>query len=93
MPHDILEEVRRMNRSAQQPEYAYSVKIETSTQSANIPIAFMTRQQLENFLQIDFKRLVERAGISGARIYVERANTADYEKVLGEIAACLRPNG
>ena len=92
MPHDILEEARRVNRAMQQPEYAYSVKIETSTQSANIPIAFMTQSQLENFLQTDFKQLVKRAGIKGARIYIERAPTADYEKVLGEIADCLRPN-
>ena len=90
MPLGTLEEVRRMNRAMQQPEYAYHVKIETSTQSANIPIAFMTREQLENFLQFDFKRLVQAAGVKGARIYVERANTADYERVLGEIAARLR---
>jgi hypothetical protein len=80
-----------MNVEAQQPEYPYFVKIETSAgQSANVPIAFLTRQQVENFIQFDFKRLVEEAGIKGARIYVERASTADYEKVLGDIAACLR---
>ena len=80
-----------MTVEAQQAEYPYSVKIETSTgQAANVPIAFLTRQQVENFLQFDFKRLVEEAGINGARIHVERAMTADYEKVLGDIAACLR---
>ena len=80
-----------MNADTQQPEYPYFVKIETSTgQSANVPIAFLTRQQVENFVQFDFKRLVEEAGIKGARIHVERATTADYAKVLGEITACLR---
>ena len=80
-----------MNVEVQQPEYPYSVKIETSSgQSANVPIAFLTRQQVENFLQFDFKRLVEESGMKGARIHVERASTADYEKVLGEITACLR---
>ena len=80
-----------MTVEAQQPEYPYFVKIETSTgQSTDVPVAFLTRQQVENFLQFDFKRLVEEAGIKGARIHVERAITADYEKVLGDIAACLR---
>jgi hypothetical protein len=84
-------EVFRMTAEAQSAEYPFCVKIETSTgQSANVPIAFLTRQQVENFLQFDFKRLVEEAGIRGARIHVERATTADYEKVLGEITACLR---
>ena len=76
---------------AQQLEYPYCVKIEVSTgHSADVPIAFLTRQQVENFVQFDFKRLVEEAGVKGARIHVERANTADYEKVLGDIAACLQ---
>ena len=80
-----------MNAEGQQAEYPYFVKIETqSGQSANVPIAFLTRQQVENFIQFDFKRLVEEAGVRGARIYVERASTADYDKVLGEITACLR---
>lgn len=80
-----------MTAEAQQPEYPYSVKIETTAgQSANVPIAFLTRQQVEKFVQFDFKRLVEEAGIKGARIQVERAETADYEKVLGEISTCLR---
>lgn len=76
---------------AQQAEYPYSVKIEVSTgQSADVPIAFLTRQQVESFVQFDFKRLMEEAGIKGARIHVERAMTADYEKVLSDVAACLR---
>lgn len=80
-----------MNVEAQHPEFPYFVKIETSTgQSANVPIAFLTREQVANFLQFDFKRLVEEAGIKGARIHVERATTADYDKVLGEVSACLR---
>src|SRR5215472_4049641 len=59
----------------------------------DIPVASLTRQQLANFLQFDFKRLVEAAGIKGSRIHMERATTADYEKVLGDIAACLRTAG
>ena len=79
-----------MTVEAQQPEYPYSVKIEITTgQSANVPIAFLTRQQIEKFVQSDFKRMVEQAGIKGARIHVERAETADYDKVLAEIGACL----
>ena len=85
-----LDEVRRSNRAMHQPEFAYSVKIETANgKTADVPIAFMTREQLESFLQFDFKQLVERAGMKGARVHVERANTVDYDKVLGEIAACL----
>ena len=92
MPAGILDDARRINRALQQPEYAYAVKIEISNgQSADVPVAFMTREQLQSFVQYDFKRLVEDAGIKGARIHVERANTADYEKVLGDVAACLRP--
>ena len=80
-----------MPAEIQQPEYPYSVKIETSTgQSADVPFAFMTREQVETFVQSDFKRLVEEAGIKGARIHLERAETADYEKVLGEIRRYLR---
>jgi hypothetical protein len=84
-------EAFRMNVEVQQAEFPYSVHIETSTgQAANVPIAFLTRQQVESFLQFDFKRLVEEAGIKGARIHVERASTADYQKVLGDVAACLK---
>lgn len=79
-----------MTAEAQQPEYPYSVKIETSTgQSASVPIAFLTRQQVEQFVQSDFKRLVQEAGIKGASILVEHAETADYDKVLSEIRTCL----
>jgi hypothetical protein len=86
-------EVFRMTATTERPqaEYPYCVKIETSSgQSADVPIAFLTPQQVEKFVQFDFKRLVEEAGIKGARIHVERATTADYDIVLGEIAACLR---
>jgi len=80
-----------MTSATQQPEYPYSVKIETSTgQSATVPIAFLTTKQVEDFLQFDFKRLAEEAGVKGARIHVERAITADYDKVMGEVMACLR---
>ena len=91
LPFVALMEVFRMPAEAQQAEYPYCVKIEVSTgQSADVPIAFLTRQQVEKFIQFDFKRLMEEAGVKGARIHVERAITADYDKVLGDIAACLR---
>jgi hypothetical protein len=74
-----------------QVEFPYFVRFETSNgQSTTVPIAFLTAKQVEDFLQTDFKRLVHEAGAQGARVHVERATTADYEKVLGDIAACLR---
>jgi ABC-type tungstate transport system substrate-binding protein len=80
-----------MSPETQQPEYPYAVTIKTSTgQSADLPIAFLTREQLADFLQSGFKRLVQEAGIQGARVQVEAAIIADYSKVLGEVAACLR---
>jgi hypothetical protein len=80
-----------MTPETQQPEYPYSVKIETPTgQSATVPIAFLTPKQVEDFLQFEFKRLAQEAGIKGARIHVERALPAEYEKVISEVAACLR---
>ena len=73
------------------PESPYCVKIETATgQSSTVPIAFLTPKQLEAFLQTEFKRLAEEAGVKGARIHVERATAADYEQVLREVSACLR---
>ena len=79
-----------MGQPEHHEEFPYSVRIETATgQSARVPIAFMNTRQLETFLQTDFKRLVEGAGVKGARIHIERAVTADYEKVLQELAACL----
>ena len=80
-----------MTPETQQAEYPYSVKIETSTgQTATVGIAFLTPKQVESFLQFDFKRLAQEAGVKGARILVERAVTADYEKVLDEVTACLQ---
>ncbi len=80
-----------MTPESQQSEYPYFVKIETATgHSVSVPVAFLTPKQVENFFQSDFKRLMQEAGVNGARIYVERAITADYEKVLSEIARCLR---
>ena len=74
-----------------QAEYPYFVKIETARgQSATLPIVFLTPKQVENLLCLDFQRLVQEAGIVGARLHVQRATTADYEQVLGEMAACLR---
>jgi hypothetical protein len=80
-----------MTLEAQQPESPYCLKIETATgQSSTVPIAFLTRQQLETFLQTEFKRLAQEAGVNGARIHVERATAADYAQVLREVSACLR---
>jgi hypothetical protein len=74
-----------------QPESPYCLKIETATgQSSTVPIAFLTSKQLEVFLQTEFKRLAQEAGVKGARIHVERAIAADYEQVLREVSACLQ---
>ena len=80
-----------MISETQQSESPYSVKIETTRgRSTTVPIAVLTPQQLKDFLQIDFKRLAQEAGAKGARVHVERAVAADYEQVIGEVAACLR---
>jgi hypothetical protein len=79
-----------MSLETQQAELPYSVSIETSTgQSADVPVVFLTAKQVEQFLQSDFNRLAQEAGVKGACIHVKRAITADYEKVLGDVAACL----
>ncbi len=75
----------------QQSEYPYFVRIETSTgKSATVAVAFLTPKQVEHLFQTDFQRLVQEAGVQGARIHVERAATADYGIVLRDLAACLR---
>jgi hypothetical protein len=80
-----------MTPETQQPEYPYSLKIETPTgQSTTVSIAFLTPKQVEDFLQFEFKKLAQEAGVKGARIHVERAMTNDYEKVVREAKACLR---
>jgi hypothetical protein len=67
------------------------VKIETATgKSSTVPIVILTPKQLEDFLQVEFKKLAQEAGVKGARIHVERAVAADYEQVIREVAACLR---
>ena len=43
-----------------------------------------------DFLQIEFKRLAQEAGVRGASVHVERAVAADYEQVIREVTACLR---
>ncbi len=79
-----------MNPETQPSESPYCVRIETETgQSATVPIAFLTPQQLEIILQTEFKKLAQEAGVKGARIHVERAVAADYEQVLREVVACL----
>ena len=80
-----------MTPEAQQSESPYSVKIETATgRSSTVPIVVLTPKQLEDFLQIEFKRLAQEAGVRGARVHVERAIAADYEQVIREVVACLR---
>ena len=79
-----------MTSEMQQSESPYSVKIETATgRSTTVPIVVLTPKQLEVFLQGEFQRLAQEAGVKGARIHVERATAADYEQVLREVAACL----
>ena len=74
-----------------QPEYPYVLTLETAPgQSTVVPIAFLTTREIENFLQTDFKRLVEAAGLKGVRVHIERAPTADYDKVLVDVAGHLR---
>jgi hypothetical protein len=80
-----------MTPETQQSESPYSVKIETAAgKSTTVPIVILTPKQLEDFLQIEFKKLAQEAGVKGARIHVERAVAADYEQVIREVAACLR---
>jgi hypothetical protein len=80
-----------MTLETQQSESPYCVKIETATgRSTTVPIAVLTPKQLEEFLQIEFKRLAHEAGAKGARVHVERAVAADYDQVIREVSACLR---
>lgn len=81
----------RMTPEIHYSESPYCVKIETATgQSITVPIAVLTSKQLEAFLQTEFKRLAQEAGVTGARVHVERAMAADYDNVIHEVAACLR---
>jgi hypothetical protein len=80
-----------MMPEVQPVEYPFTVTIETSTgESFAVPIASLTREQVANFLQFDFKRLAQEAGISGARVHVQLAETADYSDVLEEVGTTLR---
>jgi hypothetical protein len=80
-----------MPPETQPSESPYSVKIETATgKSTTVPIVILTPKQLEDFLQVEFKKLAQEAGVKGARIHVERAVAADYEQVIREVSACLR---
>ena len=79
-----------MNPETQPSESPYCVRIETDNgKSATVPIAVLTPKQLEIFLQTEFQRLAQEAGVKGARIHVERAIAADYDQVLREVTACL----
>ena len=80
-----------MTAETQQSESPYCVKIETAAgRSTTVPIAVLTPKQLEDFLQIEFKRLAQEAGAKGARVHVERAVAADYDQVIRQVAVCLR---
>jgi len=79
-----------MTPEAQPSESPYRVKVETAAgQSSTVPIAVLTPKQLEVFLQTEFTRLAQEAGVKGARIHVERATAADYQQVLREVSAFL----
>jgi hypothetical protein len=85
-----LEKEGHMTPEAQQSESPYAVKIETAAgKSTTVPIAVLTAKELEVFLQVDFKKLAQEAGVKGARVHVERAVAADYEQVIREVAAWL----
>lgn len=80
-----------MSPEVQQLEHPYTLKIETPTgQSVTVPIAFLTREEVTNFLQSDFQRLAKEVGMRGSRVHVEQAVTIDYDNVLQDVAACLR---
>ena len=80
-----------MTLETQQFESPYCIKIETATgRSTTVPIVVLTPKQLEYFLQIEFKRLAQEAGVKGARVHVERTVAAADEQVIREVAECLR---
>lgn len=80
-----------MSIETQKVEYPYSLKIETPAgQSLTVPIAFLSREQVAKFLQSDFQRITQEAGVKGSRVYVEQATTANYDDVLQEVTAHLR---
>jgi len=79
-----------LSPEAQKIEFPFTLKIETATGNVTVPIAFLTREQVAEFLQHDFKRLTQEAGAKGARVHIEQAITADYANVLQEVAAYLR---
>lgn len=80
-----------MSPEMQPVEYPYTLKIETPTgQSVTVSIAFMTRKEVADFLQTDFKRIAQESGMKGSRVHVEQAVTADYSDVLQDVSACLR---
>lgn len=80
-----------MMPEAKQIEYPFTVTIETSAgESVAVPVASLTREQVANFLQFDFQRLAHEAGVSGARVHLQLAPTANYGDVLEEVASHLR---
>jgi len=75
---------------APQPLFPYSVKINMATGTyAALPITLLTPKQVEE-LQVEFKKIVQDAGVRGARISVQRLAVDDYDKVLHEAKACVR---
>ena len=80
-----------MQATLKYSESPYCVKIETATgQVTTVPIAILTSKQLEAFVQTEFQRLAQQAGVKGARVHIERAMAADYDHVIREVEACLR---
>ncbi len=80
-----------MTPDTQHSESLYCVRVETATgQSATVPIASLTLKQLEVFLETEFKRLAQEAGLKGTRVHVQRAIAADYEHVINEVETFLR---
>ena len=74
----------------QQSESPYCVRIETETgQSSTVPIAFLTPKQLEVFLQSEFKKLAQEAGVRGAPAFSGAGGGRRLEQVLREVSACL----
>jgi hypothetical protein len=80
-----------MSPEMQAIEHPYTLKIETpSGQTVTVPIAFLTREEIKSFLQSDFQRLAQEAGMKGSRVHIEQAVTTDYNNVLQDVASYLQ---
>ena len=79
-----------MMPEAKHVEYPFTVTVETENGESVVPVASLTREQVAQLLQHDFKRLAQEAGVNGARVHIQPAPTANYEDVLEGVAAGLR---